>query len=212
MPGTSCTAVDAQVDAVTIDQATARDAPELATLHATALPDDFLPSLGAEFLERVYYPATLESPHGVHLAAREGQRAIGLVTIAHKTSAFTGDVLRGRLLQLARCAVVAALRRPAHLLQSAQVLWSVITTRPDPIEGEIVLIAVSADARGRGVGKALVRAALAHLRRHSVAQCRTKTLAANVPVIGMYERLGWHVRDRFRLIGRDYVTVVSPPL
>lgn len=212
MPGTSRTAVDAQVDAVTIEQATARDAPELAALHAAALPDDFLPSLGAGFLERVYYPATFTSTHGVHFVARTGQRAIGFVTIAHKTSAFTGDVLRGRLFELARCAVVAALRRPAHLLQSAEVLWSVIATRPDPIEGEIVLIAVSADARGRGVGKALVRSAIEYLRRNSVAQCRTKTLAANAPVIAMYQKLGWHIQDRFRLIGRDYVTVVSPPL
>lgn len=189
-----------------------RDAPALAALHAAALPDDFLPSLGAAFLERVYYPATFESPHGVHLVARAGQQAIGFVTIAHKTSAFTGDVLRGRFLQLARCAVVAASRRPAHLLQSAEVLWSVIAARPDPIEGEIVLVAVSADARGRGVGKALVHEALGHLRSHGVAQCRTKTLAANAQVIAMYESLGWHVRDRLRLIGRDYVTIVSPVL
>jgi ribosomal protein S18 acetylase RimI-like enzyme len=198
------------VDALTIEQATARDASALAAVHAEALPDDFLPSLGLEFLERVYYPATCESPHGAHLVARTGQRTIGFVTIAHKTSAFTGDVLRGRLLQLARCALAAASRRPAHLLTSAEVLWSVITARPDPIEGEIVLIAVSADARRRGVGKALVRAALDYLRRHGVAQCRTKTLAANASVIAMYDGLGWRVRDRFRLIGRDYVTIVSP--
>jgi ribosomal protein S18 acetylase RimI-like enzyme len=211
MPSVSHTAADTEVD-VTIDQATARDTPALAALHAGALPDDFLPSLGARFLERVYYPATFESPHGVHLVARADQGAIGFVTIAHKTSAFTSDVLRGRLLQLARCAIVAASRRPAHLLKSAEVLWSVITARPDPIEGEIVLIAVSADARGRGVGKALVDAALGYLRRHGVSQCRTKTLEANGAVIGMYERLGWHVRDRFRLIGREYVTIVSPLL
>ena len=212
MPGTLRTAADAQVDGVTIDAATARDAPELAALHSAALPDDFLPSLGAGFLERVYYPATLESPHGVHLVARAGQQAIGFVTIAHKTSAFSGQMLRGHLLQLARCALAAAARRPAHLLLSAEVLWSVIMAPPEPIEGEIVLIAVSAGARGRGVGKALVREALDYLRRHGVSQCRTKTLAANASVIAMYNGLGWHVRDRFRLIGRDYVTMVSPVL
>ena len=212
MPDPSPTAVDSRVDAVNIDQATARDVPALAALHAAALPNDFLPSLGVGFLERIYYPATFESPHGAHLVARVGQQAIGFVTIAHKTSAFTGDVLRGHLLQLARCALAAASRRPAHLLQSAEVLWSVVTARPDPIEGEIVLIAVSAEARGRGVGKALVSAALEYLRRHSVARCRTKTLAANRAVIAMYEDLGWHVRDRFRLIGREYVTIVSSEL
>jgi len=200
------------MDALTIDRATTRDIAALAALHTGSLPDDFLRSLGLGFLERVYYPATIESPHGALLVARAGQRTIGFVTIAHKTSAFAGHMLRGHLLELAGCALAAAARRPAHLLLSAEVLWSVIMAPPDPIEGEIVLIAVSADARGRGVGKALVREALEYLRRHSVPQCRTKTLAANASVIAMYHGLGWHVRDRFRLIGRDYVTIVSPAL
>jgi ribosomal protein S18 acetylase RimI-like enzyme len=97
-----------------------------------------------------------------------------------------------------------------HLVKSAEVLWSVLTSRKDPIDGEIVLIAVDGAHRGRGVGKALVAAALEYLGEKGVRQCRTKTLAANTGVIAMYEGLGWHVRDRFRLIGREYVTIVSP--
>jgi ribosomal protein S18 acetylase RimI-like enzyme len=207
----SPTAVD-PVEPLAIGRASAADGPALAAIHAEALPIDFLPSLGRAFLEQVYYPATFGSPHGVHLVARAGGRIVGFVTIAHKTSAFTADVMRGRTFQLARSAVAAALRRPAHLLLSAEVLWSVVSGRPDPIEGEIVLIAVAAGARGSGAGKTLVRAALDYLRAHHVGQCRTKTLASNASVIAMYERLGWHIRDRFRLIGRDYVTIVSPLL
>ena len=89
--------------------------------------------------------------------------------------------------------------------------WSVVTAANDPLPGEIVFIAVDPAHHGRGVGPALVGAALAYLKSRGLDACRTKTLAANRRVIRMYERLGWNVRDRFRAIGRDYVTLVSPP-
>ena len=107
-------------------------------------------------------------------------------------------------------ALRAALRRPSHLRLSLEVLRSALFGRPDSIPGEIVLIAVDSGFRGQGVGKALVKAALEYLRERGVNRCRTKTLMANRSVISMYEGLGWHVRERFRLIGRDYVTIASP--
>jgi ribosomal protein S18 acetylase RimI-like enzyme len=194
----------------TIVRADRAQADELARIHHAALADDFLPSLGLDFLERVYYPATFESTHGVHLIALDAGAAIGFVTVAHDTTAFTSDVLRGRGLTLAWFALRAAARNPVHLRLSVGVLWSVVSKPPDPIAGEIVLIAVQASCRGSGVGKALVSAAIEYLSDRHVPRCRTKTLASNADVIGMYRSLGWNVRNRFRLIGREYVTIVSP--
>lgn len=195
---------------LTIVPADPADGAQLARIHRSALPDDFLPSLGIRFLERVYYPATFRSSHGAHLLALDASAPVGFVTIAHDSAAFTTDVMRGRWLTLAASAARAALSSPSHLMLSAEVLWSVLTRPRDPVDGEIVLIAVEGAHRGRGVGKALVAAALEYLRQHGVGVCRTKTLAANTGVIAMYEGLGWHVRDRFRLIGKEYVTIVSP--
>ena len=195
---------------LSVSAAEPRQAAELAAIHRGALPGDFLPSLGADFLERVYYPATFRSPHGVNFIATEAGRAVGFVTIAHDSSRFTRDVVTGQWPRLAYFAARAAMRRPSHLLVSLQVVRAALLDRPDPLPGEIVLIAVDAGHRGRGIGKALVAAALDYLKNHGVDRCRTKTLAANGSVIAMYEGIGWRRRDRFRLIGREYVTMVSP--
>lgn len=187
--------------------------PALARIHAASLPDDFLPSLGADFLERVYYPAALASPHAATLAAVEGEgRPLGFVTIAHDSPAFSRDVAAGRTAVLARYALRAALRDPLHLRKSAAVAWTALWGRPDPLPAEIVFIAVDARARGGGLGKRLVAAAAEHVRARGLRALRTKTLARNQGVIGMYASLGWQVRDRFRLIGKEYVTLVSPEL
>jgi ribosomal protein S18 acetylase RimI-like enzyme len=194
----------------TVVPAVPAQASDLARLHRDALPADFLPSLGADFLEQVYYPATFRSAHGANLVALADGRPAGFVTIAHDSPAFTRDVVNTNLPALAFYAARAALRRPAHMKLSVEVGWSALFGRPDSLPGEIVLIAVDAAHRGRGIGKALVAGALDYLRAHGVDRCRTKTLAVNASVIAMYEGIGWQVQDRFRLIGRDYVTIVSP--
>jgi ribosomal protein S18 acetylase RimI-like enzyme len=106
--------------------------------------------------------------------------------------------------------VRASFRRPRFLWDSAGVLRSAIFAKKDPIQGEIVFIAVDQEHRGQGLGKTLVNASLDYLGKRQVPFCRTKTLENNQGVIRMYEGMGWRVRDHFRLIGRGYVTLVSP--
>lgn len=187
-------------------------AAHLARIHHAALPDNFLPALGRDFLEAVYYPAALRSPHGTTLVAWVDERPAGFVTVAHDADHFLGACLARTWFRLPRYAIVAALRRPRFAREALEVLVSVARRTTDPVPGEIVFIAVDASWRGRGVGQRLVSAALAYLAGRGVGFCRTKTLAGNLGAIAMYERMGWHVRDRFRLIGRDYVTLLSPPI
>ena len=196
--------------AVVVRPATVAEAHDLARIHFEALPEDFLPSLGLDFLERVHYPATFTSAYGANLVAVSGGRPVGFVTIAHDAGLFSRDIMRRAVTSIARYALRAAARNPRHLRKTAEVAWSALNGTTDPVKGEIFLIAVDRECRGRGVGQALVREAMAYLARHGVDRCRTKTLAGNAGVIGMYDHLGWSVRDRFSLIGRDYVTIVSP--
>jgi ribosomal protein S18 acetylase RimI-like enzyme len=186
--------------------------PALARIHYNALHEDYLPSLGLDYLDRVYYPAALDSEHAVTVIALVGGKPVGFSTIAHNSGRFTSDVTAGRYPTLARYALRAALRSPNHLLKSVQVAWSSLHSKPDPVPAEIVFIAVDAEYQGRGIGKELVLQSLAYVKQQGMSYCRTKTLAENAHVIRMYTRMGWHVREHFRLIGKEYVTIVSGPI
>jgi len=183
----------------------------VAKIHYRCLPGDFLPSLGLDFLERVYYPAALQSEHAATLVALHNAHPIGFVTVAHDSDSFVRDIIRAKLLVLVAFALRAGLRDRRHLSRTLQVFRSVVASKTDPVKGEIVFIAVDQKQAGRGVGKRLVVSALDYLRRKGVRFCRTKTLAQNVGVIKMYETMGWYVRVHFQLIGRQYVSIVSPP-
>lgn len=195
---------------IEISLAAPEQAERIAVLHAESLPDDFLPSLGRDFLARQYYPAALASRNAATFVACSGDEVVGFVTVASDSGAFSGDVLRGRLLSIAGHAFRRAVLQPGHLLLSAQVLLATLCPRPSPCPGEIVFIAVAAGQRGHGLGRRLIQAAMDHLACCGVARCRTKTLARNGNVIRLYDSLGWEVVDRFRLIGRDYVVLLSP--
>jgi ribosomal protein S18 acetylase RimI-like enzyme len=195
---------------IAIQPASRDEVDRLAAIHADSLAEDFLPSLGRDFLARQYYPAALASPNAVTLVANEGTMPVGFATVASDSDAFSHDVLRGHLCPIAGYALRRALRQPGHLLLSAQVLLSALRPRPCPWTGEIVFIAVAEEFRGRGVGRRLIQAAVDHLARRAVARCRTKTLARNHSVIRLYAGLGWEVVDRYWLIGREYVVLLSP--
>ena len=194
---------------VTVEPVQSNNLSVIAYIHCASLPNDFLPSLGRDFLEQVYYPAAIQSKHAKTLVAQVAGNPVGFVTIAHDTERFSQDILNGRLLVLAKYALRATLRDPCHLRKSLEVFGSVMMTKPDLVKGEIVFIAVEQTHRGQGIGKQLVVAAIDYLRQKDVPFCRTKTLAENIGVIEMYEGLGWQVRDHFRLIGREYVTIVT---
>jgi ribosomal protein S18 acetylase RimI-like enzyme len=195
---------------IEISLALPEQAESIAVLHVNSLPEDFLPSLGRDFLARQYYPAALASPNAVTLVATEGTLPIGFATVASDSDAFSRDVLRGRLWSIAGYALRRALRQPGHLLLSLHVLLSALYPRPCPWPGEIVFIAVAEEFRGRGVGRRLIQAAVDQLAQSSVARCRTKTLVRNHDVIRIYTSLGWGVADRYWLIGREYVVLLSP--
>lgn len=62
--------------------------------------------------------------------------------------------------------------------------------RPQPV-GRITMLVVTADARGRGVGKALVEAAHARLRQGGCSMVEVTSNARLAQAHGFYEHLGY---------------------
>ncbi len=68
--------------------------------------------------------------------------------------------------------------------------WTKLRTDPDA-EGEIYIVGVAPSARGRGLGKLLVRAGLAHIRERGRPGAMLYVEADNLPALGLYRELGF---------------------
>lgn len=67
-------------------------------------------------------------------------------------------------------------------------------------------LAVAAEARGRGIGRRLIEAAVEESRRQGARKLTLRVLAGNAPALRLYERTGFTVegvlREEFFLEGR----------
>ena len=134
----------------------AGDADAVATLHAERIGEGFLVTLGPRFLTRLYRRIAL-SPAAALVVAEDGQRIVGFVATAASTRRLYGDFLL-------RDAIPAGLAAAPAVLRAPRRVWE--TLRYGSAEGgdlpaaEVLSIAVAADAAGKGIGGALLGAAL----------------------------------------------------
>jgi mycothiol synthase len=83
--------------------------------------------------------------------------------------------------------------------------WTKVHAEDPPI-GEIYVISVDPDYQGKGLGRALVLAGLAHLSGLGIVHGMLYVDAANTPAVALYKRLGFAVDH----VDRAYVGDVPP--
>lgn len=180
-----------------------------ARLHAVALPHGFFARLGVAFL-RAYYASFAASPHAVGFVAFVEGRPAGVLVGTLRNRAHYRWVMRRRGLRLGARAALALLARPrlaAHFLRTragwyrratARMLRRRDHTPPASAGGEPAVLShvcVAADARGRGVGGALVDAFVRTARDTGATEGMLVTLAGNRGASSFYERAGWTLHD-----------------
>ena len=165
---------------------TEADASAAARLHATAIREGFLSSLGPRFLTRLYRRMVRDDGSFVVVAEEDG------AVIGH--AAATENVSRLYRQFLLRDGVVAGIAAAPKLLPQ----WrSVLETLRYPSgtddlpDAELLAVAVDSGHRGRGVGSALVAAARAELLRRGVHDARVVVAATNEPALRLYTSSGF---------------------
>ncbi len=193
------------------------DLSGVAALHAKGLPHEFFVRLGSRFLQ-VYHHGFVEGPHGVIQVARDGDRILGFVTGATRARAHSRWMVRhlgrrlavlglqGLLVHPREMVVFLRTRLGRYLRGIRRRLWSDRRRSPrpargpEPLRGSIAVlhhVVVDADARGQGLGGALVTAFVEDVRQRGARHARLVTLAEG-GAGALYERLGW-TRGRKRL-------------
>jgi ribosomal protein S18 acetylase RimI-like enzyme len=170
----------------------ADDAPAIAALHAERIGEGFLVTLGPRFLARLYRRIAL-SPTAVLVVAESDDRIVGFVAAARSTRRLYGEFLRRDAVPAGLAAAPAVIRAPRRVWETLRYGTAGDGDLPD---AEVLSIAVAADAGGRGIGGALLAAALAELAVTGVPAARVVTAVGNDAALAMYERAGFRRRAR----------------
>lgn len=177
----------------TIRPARPDDPAAAARLHAERIGEGFLVTLGPRFLTRLYRRVA-RSPGGVLLLAVDGERVVGFVAATTSTRRLYAEFLRHDAVPAGLAAAPAILRSPRRVWETWR--YGSGDDHGDLPEAEVLSIAVAHDAAGRGVGAALLAAALAALGDRGVPSAQVVTAVGNDAAIALYERGGFRRHAR----------------
>lgn len=176
----------------------------MALIHATALPDEALPSLGTRFLTTLYQALQAQAGVQAFVAELNGE-PVGFILGALDLRRSVQRVLRRRTPLLAVAAAGSGLRRPRQVLRAVRSLAYLKPETKPSFRAELVVLAVLPTAQGHGAGASLVAA----LERWIEARCEpgyhVATTGENAGALRFYQRVGFQECGRRPVAGRPWV-------
>jgi ribosomal protein S18 acetylase RimI-like enzyme len=186
--------------------ATAADVPAVAALHAQRISEGFLPTLGIGFLERLYGRMVRSDTARVFVVdddtnPHDAYDVVGFVATADDTGRFYREFLR-------HDGFAAALHSAGVLVRSPRKVWETFRYGTRGTDGEadargaelpaaeVFAIAIAPHVEGRGLGAALLAAALDRFRADGITAARVVTAVGNEAAQRMYERAGFRAFSR----------------
>ena len=168
------------------------DVDAVVEIHATALRDYFLTSLGRKFLA-LYYREVVRSKLGISLVFVRDGRVLGFVTGEFSPGRFYHELFLRRWFAFGFHALAAVARRPAVLLRIARALWQRVEAPRNADVARLASLAVLPEVEGRGYGLALVAASIEQVRRHGGTLILLEVKRENQNLIDAYQRMGFKV-------------------
>jgi ribosomal protein S18 acetylase RimI-like enzyme len=195
--------------AIRIEQLRPEWIAEVAQIHMDALPNDFLPGLGFNFLNTVFYPGVLKSNHAKTFVAVADNQPLGFVIVAQNSSRLFSEIVRDNFWEFIKIGLLTSLSSFAQFKKNIQILLSSLKKDAASQYGEIYEIAVRPDSQGRGMGKMLVQASEDYLKQKGLPGISIKTRRDNTAWIQFFLRQGWQLSHEINLIGNQYVILIS---
>jgi ribosomal protein S18 acetylase RimI-like enzyme len=172
-----------------IRPATPPDAKAIAALHAALISEGFLVVLGRPFLERLYRRIVQSDTTFVFVSADPSADINGFVAVAEDTGRLYRDFLVHDGVHAGLRAAPALVRHPRKVFETLR--HGTGGGGEERAGAEILAVAVAEEARGRGIGVALVAAVTAELRRRGITRAHVVTASTNEPARRMYEHGGF---------------------
>lgn len=174
--------------------------PQIAKIHVRALKQDFLPLLGADFLE-ILYMGVLKKKEAFGFVAEEEDKVIGFVIGTKDMNKFFRAALLANFLKLVYLVTVMIVNRPTLLKKTLETFLYVRKDKgPKP---ELVVIAVAHKWQSKGIGKKLVNSLEIFFKKMKIKKYKL-TVYADKKAVQFYTKLKYLKLDEFNLYGKRW--------
>lgn len=181
----------------------------ISEIHSESLPDDFLPSLGPDFLENIFYPAVLKSKFADTIIAAIGETPIGFTVVSMNNNSLLLDILKYKPFDFVKSILRFLFSSKENFLFVVSLFFSMFAKGYHQSEfGEIYIIAVKKKFRGFGIGNELVQKSMDSIFQKNKGGIKIKTLATNKAWIEHFLNRGWIKKGENRIHKKIYVTLI----
>jgi len=187
-----------------------KDIKEVVKIHSESLPQDFLPSLGIDFLAKIFYPNTLNSPFGITFVKTIDGEVAGFLTLAYKSNLFLKSIILKNFYRTIIIFFKKMFSTPLFLRECLDIFFQVFLKEKQEYKNlpEIVVIAVKKNFRGIGVGQELVNYVKEHLKNKGFNKLFVKTLTSNLSAIKLYKKTEGEIREEIIRANKKYNVVL----
>lgn len=174
--------------------------PQVAKIHVRALKQDFLPSLGTDFLE-ILYSGVIKNNEAFGFVAEEKNKVIGFVIGTKNMDRFFKTALTANFLKLVYLMAIKLLSRPALIKKTLETF--LYTKKDKGPKSELVVIAVLDKWQGKGIGKKLVQSLETFLKNIRISKYKV-TVYADKKAVKFYGKLNYSKLAEFNLYGKPW--------
>ena len=169
---------------IRIRKAETKDAGDVANLHIESISSGFISSLGLGF-SRQLYKGICGCESAFCLVARKNDKVLGFIAGAESVGGLYKSVLlrRGLLMSVYLARFIFSARTIKKIFQT--LLYPSKTAEEYP-PAEVLSVAVTPQARRKGVGRALMQAAMEEFRRRGIDQLKVAVAESNGPANRYY--------------------------
>jgi len=177
----------------------------VASLHARALPNDLLPSLGHKFLER-YYETMLDCPYALVLVALHKEKLVGFVNIATAPDKLFRWVLKKKIIRTILACINLSIKNPSRLIEAVAAITA--GTPQADNSGEVAFIAVEPNYQKLGIGKNMIAESNRIFKNKGLYKVFTKTLSSNRAVMRFYnENWNAEISGQVEIANKEYTYI-----
>jgi len=168
------------------------------------LPNDFLPLMGEKFLFDVFYKFSLFNENSRCLVEVENGVCRGFLLLTLDSGKFLKTLIFKSFLKISVAFIKAAIKNPKIIKYAIGLLSSLAKSEEDGF-AEIYIIAIDENARGMGIGDALVRQSIRLAKNANSPGIKIKTLKSKDWWVNFFLKDNWQISREFNINKSCYV-------
>ncbi len=163
---------------------------DVAKLHINGISTGFISSLGIDFVT-VLYEAIAESKYSFGLVAQENGKLLGFVAFTTDLNSLYKSLMFKKGLRFAflLAAKMVSLQRIRKVFET--IFYPGRVEKMDLPKAELLSIAISDEARGRGLATQLTQCGFAECAKRGITKVKVLVAASNEPANKLYIKCGF---------------------